>query len=335
GNLPTTPWSVDDRGRGPAWSNSLFEDNAEFGLGFRLTLDKRMEYAKELVKRLSDKLGPELANGLLDAVQTGEADIFDQRARVAQVKEILTGVDSDDARELLSVADALVKKSVWIVGGDGWAYDIGFGGLDHVMASGRNVNILVMDTEVYSNTGGQMSKATPRAAVAKFAAGGKAMPKKDLGLMAMSYGNVYVARVAMGANDMQTVRALLEAEAYDGPSLVIAYSHCIAHGINMSTATDQQKSAVDSGHWVLMRYNPDRSLVGENPLSLDSKPPKMKFKDYALNEARYNMLARSKPDASETLMALAQQDVDSRWQYYEQMAGLHVGKADTAKEEKA
>lgn len=331
GNLPTTPWAVDEKGRGPAWSNSLFEDNAEFGLGFRLTLDKRMEYAQELVQRLSGVLGDELANGLLDAVQADEADIFEQRERVAQVKEILAGVDGNDARELLNVADALVKKSVWIVGGDGWAYDIGFGGLDHVMASGRNVNILVMDTEVYSNTGGQMSKATPRAAVAKFAAGGKPMPKKDLGLMAMSYGNVYVARVAMGANDMQTVRALLEAEAYDGPSLVIAYSHCIAHGINMSTGTDQQKAAVDSGHWVLMRYHPERSLAGENPLSLDSKPPKMKFKDYALNEARYHMLARSKPDASEALMALAQQDVDSRWQYYEQMAGLQFGKADVKK----
>ncbi|MFT5367341.1 MAG: pyruvate-ferredoxin/flavodoxin oxidoreductase [Candidatus Latescibacterota bacterium] len=334
GNLPTTPWAVDGDGRGPAWSNSLFEDNAEFGLGFRLSLDKRMEYAKELVKRLADILGSELADGLLNAVQKDEADIFDQRARVVAVKEKLANVDSDNARELLSVADALVKKSVWIVGGDGWAYDIGFGGLDHVMASGRNVNILVLDTEVYSNTGGQMSKATPRGAVAKFAAGGKAMPKKDLGLIAMSYGNVYVARVAMGANDMQTVRALLEAEAYDGPSIVIAYSQCIAHGINMSTGTDQQKAAVDSGHWVLMRYNPDRALLGENPLVLDSKTPKMKFKDYALSEARYNMLARSKPEASNALMTLAQQDVDSRWRYYEQMASMHFddnGKADKSK----
>ena len=325
GNLPTTPWAVDGNGRGPAWANSLFEDNAEFGLGFRLTLDKRMEYARELVRRLSDELGSELANGLLDAVQKDEADIYDQRARVALVKEKLADVNSDDARELLIVADALVKKSVWIVGGDGWAYDIGYGGLDHVMASGRNVNILVMDTEVYSNTGGQMSKATPRAAVAKFAAGGKPTPKKDLALMAMSYGNVYVARVAMGANDMQTVRALLEAEAYDGPSLVIAYSHCIAHGINMSTGTDQQKAAVDSGHWVLMRYHPEKALAGDNPLTLDSKAPKMKFSAYALNEARYHMLARSKPEASAALMEMAQKDVDARWKQYEQMADMQFG----------
>lgn len=335
GNLPTTPWAVDGTGRGPAWSNSLFEDNAEFGLGYRLTMDKRMGYAKELVHRLADVLGAELVEGLLQAVQKDEADIYDQRQRVEAVKEKLTGIDREDARELLDVADALVKKSVWIVGGDGWAYDIGYGGLDHVMASGRNVNILVLDTEVYSNTGGQMSKSTPRAAVAKFAAGGKAMPKKDLALMAMSYGNVYVARVAMGANDMQTVRALLEAEAYDGPSLVIAYSQCIAHGINMGTGTDQQKAAVDSGHWVLMRYSPERAMAGENPLVLDSKAPKMKFKEYALSEARYHMLARSKPDASEALMVLAQNDVDARWRYYEQMAGMHFGENGKTPTEKA
>jgi pyruvate-ferredoxin/flavodoxin oxidoreductase len=335
GNLPTTPWATDGKGRGPAWANSLFEDNAEFGLGYRLTLDKRMEYAQELVHRLADVLGAQLVDGLLHALQKDEADIFEQRQRVEAVKEKLAGVASDDARELLDVADALVKKSVWIVGGDGWAYDIGYGGLDHVMASGRNVNILVLDTEVYSNTGGQMSKSTPRAAVAKFAAGGKPTPKKDLALMAMSYGNVYVARVAMGANDMQTVRALLEAEAYDGPSLVIAYSQCIAHGINMSTGTDQQKAAVDSGHWVLMRYNPERAMAGENPLLLDSKAPKMKFKEYALSEARYHMLARSKPDASEALMVLAQRDVDTRWRYYEQMASMHFGENGKTPSEKA
>ncbi|MGA1197934.1 MAG: thiamine pyrophosphate-dependent enzyme [Candidatus Latescibacterota bacterium] len=335
GNLPTTPWATDGKGRGPAWANSLFEDNAEFGLGYRLTLDKRMEYAQELVHRLAEVLGAQLVDGLLHALQKDEADIFEQRQRVEAVKEKLAGVASDDARELLDVADALVKKSVWIVGGDGWAYDIGYGGLDHVMASGRNVNILVLDTEVYSNTGGQMSKSTPRAAVAKFAAGGKPTPKKDLALMAMSYGNVYVARVAMGANDMQTVRALLEAEAYDGPSLVIAYSQCIAHGINMSTGTDQQKAAVDSGHWVLMRYNPERAMAGENPLLLDSKAPKMKFKEYALSEARYHMLARSKPDASEALMVLAQRDVDTRWRYYEQMASMHFGENGKTPSEKA
>lgn len=325
GNLPTTPWAVNKDGRGPAWSNSLFEDNAEFGLGFRLTLDKRREYACELVKKQASEIGEALAEALVNARQTDEAGIFEQRERVAELKQKLEGKDTRHAKELLSVADALVKKSVWIVGGDGWAYDIGYGGLDHVMASGRNVNILVMDTEVYSNTGGQMSKATPRAAVAKFASGGKAMPKKDLALMAMSYGNVYVARVAMGANDMQTVRAFLEAEAYDGPSIIIAYSHCIAHGINLTTGTDQQKAAVESGHWVLMRYNPDMAEEGKNPLALDSKAPKMAFKDYAMKEARYNMLARSKPEASDALMALAQKDVANRWRFYEQMAGMHYG----------
>ena len=322
GNLPTTPWTTNREGRGPAWSNSLFEDNAEFGLGFRLTLDKRIEYANELVKRLREPLGKDLAQGLLCADQSDEAGIFVQRERVAQLKETLALINSPEAKELLSVADALVKKSVWIVGGDGWAYDIGYGGLDHVLASGRNVNILVMDTEVYSNTGGQMSKATPRAAVAKFAAGGKTTPKKDLALMAMSYGNVYVARVAMGANDTQTVRAFLEAEAYDGPSLIIAYAHCIAHGINMTTGTDQQKAAVDSGHWVLMRYDPALADGGQNPFTLDSRAPKISFSDYALRETRYNMLARSQPEASKSLLKLAQNDVDNRWRLYEQMAAM-------------
>jgi len=332
GNLPTTPWSVNADGRGPAWSNSLFEDNAEFGMGFRMTLDKRNEYAKELVQRLSDTVGGELAEGLISAVQNDESDIYDQRERVVALKEKLAGVDTPEAKELMSVADALVKKCVWIVGGDGWAYDIGYGGLDHVLASGRNVNVLVLDTEVYSNTGGQMSKSTPRSAVAKFAAGGKPMPKKDLALMAMSYGNVYVARVAMGASDMQTVRALLEAEAYDGPSLIIAYSHCIAHGINMTTGTDQQQAAVDSGHWVLMRYNPELAEAGKNPLLLDSRAPKMKFSEYAYKETRYNMLARSKPEAAKELMDLAQQDVDSRWRFYEQMAAMHFGGNGKAEE---
>ncbi|MDA0748503.1 MAG: pyruvate:ferredoxin (flavodoxin) oxidoreductase, partial [bacterium] len=324
GNLPTTPWAVDDEGRGPAWSNSLFEDNAEFGLGFRLTLDKRQEYARELVEKLKDGIGESLAEEILSADQVDEADIYEQRQRVAVLKEKLEGMDSSEAKELLSVADVLVKKSVWIVGGDGWAYDIGFGGLDHVLASGRNVNVLVLDTEVYSNTGGQMSKSTPRAAVAKFAAGGKAMAKKDLALMmAMTYGHVYVARVAMGADDTQVLRAFLEAEAYDGPSLIIAYSHCIAHGINMGTATDQQKAAVDSGHWPLFRHDPRATDEGKNPFSLDSKAPKIALQDYAYKEARYNMLARSRPQEAKDLMTLAQQDVTKRWHLYEQLAKLH------------
>jgi pyruvate-ferredoxin/flavodoxin oxidoreductase len=335
GNLPTTPWTTNKDGRGPAWSNSLFEDNAEFGLGFRLTLDKRTEYARELVAKQSAVLGDVLVDALLNASQHDESEIYEQRNRVDELKKKLEGIGTFEAKELLSVADVLVKKSVWILGGDGWAYDIGYGGLDHVLASGRNVNILVMDTEVYSNTGGQMSKATPRGAVAKFAAGGKAMPKKDLALMAMSYGNVYVARVAIGANDMQTVKAFLEAEAYDGPSLIIAYSHCIAHGINMVSGTDQQKGAVESGHWVLMRYHPDLSGEGKNPLMLDSKTPKIKFKEYALKETRYNMIARSKPEASEALMVLAQQDVDARWRLYEQMAGMHYGPNGVEKHEPA
>jgi pyruvate-ferredoxin/flavodoxin oxidoreductase len=328
GNLPTTPWTRNKEGRGPTWSNSLFEDNAEFGFGFRLTLDKQIEYARELLQRLSAEIGDDLVRELLEAKQADESDIYDQRERVTQLKEKLQGLDSSEVRELLSVADVLVKKSVWILGGDGWAYDIGYGGLDHVMAAGRNVNVLVMDTEVYSNTGGQMSKSTPRAAVAKFAAGGKQMPKKDLALMTMLYGNVYVARVAMGANDAQTVRAFAEAEAYDGPSMIIAYSHCIAHGINMSTGTDQQKAAVDSGHWILMRYNPELAEEGKNPLALDSKAPSISLSDYAYKETRYNMLARGKPEEAKRLMALAQHDVGAKWHFYEQMAALQYGSND-------
>ena len=333
GNLPTTPWSQNKDGRGPTWSNSLFEDNAEFGFGFRLTLDKQVEYAQELVQALSGTIGEELAEGILNATQADESDIHDQRERVAELKKKLEGTDNREAKSLLSIADVLTKKSVWIIGGDGWAYDIGYGGLDHVIASGRNVNILVMDTEVYSNTGGQMSKSTPRAAVAKFAAGGKPTPKKDLALMAMTYGNVYVARVAMGASDLQTVRAFVEAEAYDGPSMIIAYSHCIAHGINMTTGTDQQQAAVDSGHWVLMRYTPDLVAEGKNPLVLESRAPKIPFSDYAYKETRYNMLARSKPEEAKRLIDLAQGDVDSRWRFYEQMAQLHYGSNGDGKED--
>ncbi|MCB9159815.1 MAG: pyruvate:ferredoxin (flavodoxin) oxidoreductase [Caldilineaceae bacterium] len=320
GNLPTTPWSTNEVGRGPAWSNSLFEDNAEFGLGMRITLDKQVEYARELVSRLRDLIGNDLATDLLDADQSDEAGIDAQRNRVVALKDALADVDDPAARDLLSLADKLVKKTVWIVGGDGWAYDIGYGGLDHVLASGRNVNVLVLDTEVYSNTGGQASKATSLGAVAKFAAGGKATPKKDLGMMAMSYGNVYVARVAMGANDAQTVRAIMEAEAYDGPSLVIAYSHCIAHGINMAKGLDQQRLAVESGYWPLWRYDPRLELEEKNPLQLDSKAPRIPLKDYAYNENRFRMLNQTNPAAAEALLKEAQEFVWKRWRHYEELA---------------
>ncbi|HEY65150.1 MAG TPA: pyruvate:ferredoxin (flavodoxin) oxidoreductase [Caldilineae bacterium] len=322
GNLPTTPWTFNNEGRGPAWSNSLFEDNAEFGLGMRLTIDKQNEYARELVDRLRDAIGPELADAILNADQSDEAGIEAQRQRVAELKAKLQNIDDPDAKNLLAVADFLVKKSVWIVGGDGWAYDIGYGGLDHVLASGRNVNVLVLDTEVYSNTGGQASKATPLAAVAKFAAGGKATPKKDLGMMAMTYGNVYVAQVAFGANDAQTVRAFLEAESYDGPSLIIAYSHCIAHGIDMAKGLDQQKLAVDSGYWILYRYDPRRKAEGKPPLQIDSKGPKIPLKEYIYNETRYRMLIRSNPEMAEHLLAEAQKAVEEHWRKYEQLAKM-------------
>ena len=322
GNLPTTPWAKDKVGRGPAWSNSLFEDNAEFGMGFRLSIDKQTLFARELVAELRDELGAEFVDVLLAAEQKNETDIHDQRDRVADLKQKLSGMGDARAKRLLGVADMLVKKSVWIMGGDGWAYDIGYGGLDHVLASGRNVNVLVLDTEVYSNTGGQMSKATPMGAVAKFAASGKPARKKDLGMMAMSYGNVYVAQIAMGASDAQTVRAIAEAEAYDGPSLIIAYSHCIAHGIDMGKGTDNQLAAVQSGHWLLYRYNPERTVAGENPLQLDSKAPTRPLKDYVYKETRYKMLTKSKPETSAALVAQAQADVRARWQYYEQLASL-------------
>ena len=327
GNLPTTPWTCNAEGRGPAWANSLFEDNAEFGLGMRVTLDKQEEYARELVMSLSDHIGQELAADMLNARQTGDVAILAQRERVARLKVALLRLADDatptiaqQARELLSVADTLVKRSVWIVGGDGWAYDIGFGGLDHVLASGRNVNILVLDTEVYSNTGGQASKSTPRAAVAKFAARGKTAPKKDLGMLAMAYGNVYVARVAMGANDQQTLRALLDAEAYDGPSLIIAYSHCIAHGIDMRKGLEQQRLATQSGYWPLYRYNPSLAEEGKSPFVIDSKAPTIPLEQYAYNETRYRMLAQSDPARAEALMRIAQNDVQANWRRYQDMA---------------
>ena len=335
GNLPTTPWAKNADGRGPAWSNSLFEDNAEFGLGFRVSIDKQTEYAQELVRRFSYDIGEDLATALLTAKQKDEADIYDQRQRVDILKERLRKIDTSEAKQLLAVADMLVKKSVWIMGGDGWAYDIGYGGLDHVLASGRNVNLLVLDTEVYSNTGGQASKATPRGAVAKFAAGGKPGPKKDLGLMAMTYGNVYVASVAMGAKDEHTLKAFLEAEAYDGPSIIIAYSHCIAHGIDMTTAMTDQKVAVESGQWLLYRYNPERAAIGENPLSLDSRAPNRKVQDWLLQQTRFKMLTKSKPEDAERLWKAAQKDVETRFHMYEYMASRRPETAGAPKEEPA
>lgn len=320
GNLPTTPWSHNQDGRGPAWANSLFEDNAEFGLGIRVALDKQAEYARELLAGLGAEVGDELVSTLLQNPQKDEAGIYEQRENVALLKERLQKSQHPTATRLLTLADMLGRKDVWIVGGDGWAYDIGFGGLDHVLASGRNVNILVMDTEVYSNTGGQMSKATPRAAVAKFASGGKPGAKKDLGLMAMSYGSVYVARIAMGAKDEQTLRAFLEAEAYDGPSLIIAYSHCIAHGIEMTTAMKNQKAAVDTGQWLLYRYHPERALRHENPLTLDSRPPKVPLTEYLRMENRFKMLEHSNPEVAHQLFEMAQQDIRDRWAYYEYLA---------------
>jgi len=321
GNLPTTPWAVDAHGRGPAWSNSLFEDNAEFGFGFRLTVDKHREFAAELLLRLKEALGAELVNAILNSPQNTELEIAAQRARVADLQQKLAGIQRPEARQLAAIAGHLVKRSVWVLGGDGWAYDIGYGGLDHVLASGKNINALVLDTEVYSNTGGQMSKSTPRGAVAKFAAGGKPVGKKDLGMMAMCYGSVYVARISLGANPAHAIKALLEAEAYNGPSLVIAYCHCIAHGINMQKGLDQQKLAVKSGYWPLYRYNPALAAQGQNPLSIDSKPPEIPVKEYAYNETRYKMLTLSKPDEAALLIKLAQADVDQRWKLYQQWAG--------------
>ncbi|MGD1080701.1 MAG: pyruvate:ferredoxin (flavodoxin) oxidoreductase [Candidatus Sulfotelmatobacter sp.] len=332
GNLPTTPWAKNSDGRGPAWSNSLFEDNAEFGLGFRISIDKQTEFAHELLRRLAGTAGEELVTAILNAKQKDEADIYEQRQRVDLLKEKLANLNSADAKQLRSVVDMLVKKSVWIVGGDGWAYDIGYGGLDHVLASGRNVNLLVLDTEVYSNTGGQASKSTPRGAVAKFAAGGKPSPKKDLGLMAMTYGNVYVASVAMGAKDEHTLKAFLEAEAYDGPSIIIAYSHCIAHGIDMTTAMSDQKVAVESGQWLLYRYNPERATAGENPLVLDSRAPTRKVQEYMLQQTRFKMLTKSKPEDAKRLWKLAQQDVENRYRMYEYMASRKTEPAVAAKD---
>ncbi len=322
GNLPTTPYAVNADGRGPAWSNSLFEDNAEFGLGFRLAIDQQTANAHRLLKGLADRLGSELVDGLLSANQLDEAGIAAQRQRVVALKAALATIDDPSAHRLALAADFLVKKSVWIVGGDGWAYDIGYGGLDHTLALGRNVNLLVLDTGVYSNTGGQASKATPLGATARFAMAGKGFPAKDLGMMAMAYGHVYVAQVAFGAKDAQTVRAFVEAESYDGPSLIIAYSPCIAHGYDLADNLDHQNAVVDAGAWTLYRYDPRRTEAGENPLKLDSKAPSIPFKDFAMTETRFRMLAKTQPERAKLLMAKAQRAIGARFDIYRQLAEM-------------
>jgi pyruvate-ferredoxin/flavodoxin oxidoreductase len=324
GNLPTTPWSQNAEGQGPVWSNSLFEDNAEFGLGMRLALDSQRDLAQILVRHLRGEIGAELADALLQATQEDDAQIREQRERVRQLKGILAKLAAPQAAQLLAVADSLVVRSVWIVGGDGWAYDIGYGGLDHVLASGRNVNILVLDTEVYSNTGGQASKSTPRGAVAKFAAAGKPIGKKDLGMIAMAYGNVYVAQVAMGANPVHTVRTFQEAAAWNGPSLIIAYSHCIAHGIDMTTGMSHQREAVKSGYLTLYHYDPRLGMGGaDQPLKLDSRKPTLPLDQFTMKEGRFAMLAQADPARAKMLSKKAQTDADARWTLYEQIAGVH------------
>jgi len=326
GNLPTTPYAKDLNGRGPAWNNSLFEDNAEFGLGFRVSIDKQQEFAGELLRQLAPRVGDDLTTAILNAKQTDEAGIYDQRERVTALKQKLAGDPAPGAKMLLALADALVRRSVWIIGGDGWAYDIGYGGLDHVLASGRDVNVLVMDTEVYSNTGGQCSKSTPRGAVAKFAAAGKSLRKKDLGLIAMTYGDIYVASVAMGAKDEQTLKAFIEAESYPGPSLIIAYSHCIAHGIDLDRGigAKQQRLAVETGQWLLYRFDPRRADRGENPLQLDSGAAKTRVEEFLNSENRFKMLTKSKPEEAKRFFAQAQVDADRRWLSYQYMAGREL-----------
>jgi pyruvate-ferredoxin/flavodoxin oxidoreductase len=328
GNLPTTPYTSNAEGRGPTWSNSLFEDNAEFGFGMRIALDQQKAFAENLVSRMAPAIGAELAADLVGATQKTEPEINQQRERVKTLREKLAGNASSDAKNLLAIADVLIRKSVWILGGDGWAYDIGFGGLDHVLGSGKNVNVLVLDTGVYSNTGGQASKSTPRGAVAKFAASGKPNSRKDLAMEAVSYGSVYVAQVAMGGNDSHVVKAFQEAEAHDGPSIIIAYSSCIAHGYDLVHGLEQQKLAVQSGYWPLMRYNPALREEGKNPFQLDSKAPSIRLKDYAYREARYTMLARSNPDLAAKLLTEAQDDVEREWRVYSARAAM-PGRGET------
>jgi len=333
GNLPTTPYCYRPDGRGPAWSNSLFEDNAEFAMGMRLAVDKLSQIAIEQLDKVVEKgcLEKTFADELRQAAITSDPsqiEIEKQRVRVEKLKELCSKDKCEECNQLLSVADYLVRKSVWALGGDGWAYDIGYGGLDHVLASGKDVNILVLDTEVYSNTGGQMSKSTPRAAVAKFAAAGKPVPKKDLAMLAMTYGSIYVAKVAMGASPVQAVKAFVEAENYKGPSLIIAYSHCIAHGFNLTEGYEHQKQAVASGYWPLYRYNPDLKAEGKNPLQLDSKAPTVNFADYAYSENRYRVLKGSRPEVAAELMKLATADVAERFNLIQQLANLKCTECD-------
>jgi pyruvate-ferredoxin/flavodoxin oxidoreductase len=330
GNLPTTPWTVNAEGRGPSWSNSLFEDNAEFGLGMRLTIDKQRAYALELLPEFKDAISQDLVDEIVNADQSDELGIQKQRERIEKLRKKMAGQKGRKAKDLLSIADKLIRKDVWIVGGDGWAYDIGYGGLDHVLASGRNVNVLVLDTQVYSNTGGQSSKATPMGAVARFSESGKGNPRKDLAMMAMNYGYVYVAQVALGHSDTQTLKAFLEAEAYEGPSLILAYSPCIEHGIDMAKGLNQQDLAVKSGLWPVFRYNPDRVKEGKNPLQLDSKAPSIPLKDYAYNELRYRSLLNSNEERAEMLMREAQEEVNRRWSFYEQMSKMDYSLAEAA-----
>jgi pyruvate-ferredoxin/flavodoxin oxidoreductase len=328
GNLPTTPYCQNDEGRGPAWSNSLFEDNAEFGMGMRLAVDQQKTYAEGLVAKLAPTLGEDFVRSILEADQSKEQGINQQRERVRELRAKLATIDSEPARSLNAVADTLVRKSVWILGGDGWAYDIGFGGLDHVLGSGKNVKVLVLDTEVYSNTGGQMSKSTPRGAVAKFAAAGKLTSKKDLAMEAVAYGYVYVARVALGSNDSHTVKAFQEAEAWDGPAIIIAYSHCIAHGYDLTQGLDHQKAAVNSGYWPLMRYNPAVRGEGKNPFFLDSRPPSIPLSDYIYSESRYTMLQRAHPDTAKDLLKEATDDLERTWRVYAGRAAM-AGREDS------
>jgi pyruvate-ferredoxin/flavodoxin oxidoreductase len=324
GNLPATPYTSNPQGRGPAWSNSLFEDNAEFGLGFRLAIDQHQKFASELLDSMRDELGDKQVQALLDADQSDEPGIFEQRERIEAIRQKLEHIDTDAAKNLESVIDYMAKKSVWIIGGDGWAYDIGFGGVDHVLASGRNVNILVLDTEVYSNTGGQKSKATPRGAVAKFAASGKAVPKKDLGMIAMAYGHVYVASVAFGGKDVHTLKVFQEAESWDGPSLIIAYSPCTAHGIDLSNNLQQQDLAVKSGYWSLYRFDPRLEMQGKNPLQLDSREPSIALGDYYKTENRFSVLWRTHPDNARRLLEQEQKAVLDRYHHLKQLSSLPV-----------
>ena len=324
GNLPTTPYCVNEFGRGPAWANSLFEDNAEFGFGYRISLDKKKEMASEMLVKMASKLGDDFVKSILEADQSTEAGIAAQRERVAALKEKLAADGSLMAKALSALSGDLINKTVWILGGDGWAYDIGYGGLDHILASGKNVNIMVMDTEVYSNTGGQMSKSTPLGAVAKFASEGKSTPKKDLGMLAIDYGNVYVAQIALGANEMQAIKAMTEANSYQGTSIIIAYCHCISHGYNLTLGPAQQKAAVDSGYWPLYRYDPRKIALGENPFKLDSRDPKIPVSEYMKVENRFKMLQTFNPERAAMLNAEEQEFINSRWAKYKYLAERHL-----------